>query len=195
MLYYGKMPILKEVELRFYISKKEISKILKIFNEYDAVEVYEEDSYFCLSKYICKEYNTSKKTPYILRLRKSNKGYFFTFKRFTKNKTGWIEEECKIDNIKSIKKILQNIGYKMFLSIKKKRRFFSYDNILINLDYIEKLGCFLEFEIHSNDISIAKKKMMNIAKNIFNINIKNKIEIGYVQLMEKYLQGDKLNDN
>jgi adenylate cyclase class 2 len=181
----GERYLLKEVELRFRIGENEKENISQIFDNYKSEKIFEEDFYFCLKEYIVKGKNSSEISPCLLRLRKSTKGCFLAFKSFTKNKKSWIEEECKIDNIESVAKILHYMNYEKFLFIKKERRFFKDENVFFNLDHVEKLGLFLELEILSKNVNMAKERLLNIAEKMFKINPRDRIDFGYVQLMEK----------
>jgi len=164
----------KEVELRFKLDENQITKVKKSLNELGEFlgEFNQIDEYFYDKKL------GRTKDGYILRVRKSQKGVFLTYKKLFED--SWIEEETEIKDKEAIKKIIQVIGLVPLVTINKTRLQFRVGDFEVNLDKVKNLGSFVEIELVSKDISLAKKKILELANKL---GLKNEIHKGYVPLM------------
>ncbi len=118
------------------------------------------------------------KSDEALRLRQiqtksGNKKNEITYKGPKQGKNMKIREEITIEasNSNKARRILQNLGFQAFATIKKKRKNWAQNNFIISFDIVEDLGSFLEIEIttpsvHSEDIAKKKEKIINLAKEI-----------------------------
>ncbi len=174
----------KEIEIRIRIDEKIKKTILK-FVEVKKIQLqssHQVDQYFCEKVYI--DNQNTKDTPYVIRVRTSNKGHTLVYKSFVSNKTSWTEEETKIDDPNSMINILNHLGYFEYLNIEKYRETGKYQNIEFNIDKIINLGTFLELEIIMEDIDVGKSILYDFSRQ-FGIKDTEIVDKGYVQLMEE----------
>ncbi len=93
----------------------------------------------------------------VLKITEDNKGNFLVNLKLKNGKFEIIKYE-KIDNIEKLKKELINkFGIKCVL--KKKRRFFNFENYIININLIENIGEFLVVEGKNLTPEIITKKL------------------------------------
>lgn len=84
-----------------------------------------------------------------------------------------IREEITIetsDNSKSIK-FLENLGFQLVATVRKKRTNWFADQFIISIDEVEDLGSFLEIEIitltdNSEEICESKERIISLVKTI-----------------------------
>jgi len=98
----------------------------------------------------CRDFS---KTDEALRLRKVGEKTFLTYKgakieKLTKTRE---EYEVEVDNFNNAKKILEKLGFKEVVKVKKKRRYFRLKEYLVYLDEVQKLGSFVEIEKKANE--------------------------------------------
>ncbi|MFX0206550.1 MAG: class IV adenylate cyclase [Candidatus Hodarchaeota archaeon] len=115
-------------------------------------------------------------TDEALRLRENQYGNItkteMTYKGPKKGRNMKIRDEITIEvsDYEKSKRILKNIGFKPFATIKKQRRNWNYQNITISLDKVEHLGSYLEIEISSpedfKEIENIKDQIIRLAKEI-----------------------------
>ena len=179
--------LLREIEIRGRLLTQQYEDTLSRLHSLSSAETksFQHDTYFCERKYV--ETNTTKNCPYVLRIRKSEKKSTLAYKSFVDNGSSWIEEETEISDIDSMEKILVYIGQEKYLDIKKHRVSFKYEQMEINLDKIEGLGCFIELEIIHDDIEYGKIKLKNFLIDDLKCKTIEIIDKGYVQLMEEYI--------
>ncbi len=135
-------------------------------------------------KYYVKDFNDFKN---IFRIRKVNsEDLFFSYKLFVENNKV-VSRKTFIKPLKDfeVKNIVKD--YKELFSINKVRTIFILDNIIINVDKVENLGLFLEFEIPKRE-DYDKLKVL-IEK--LNLNFDDKIDLSYFDLALKNFDSSK----
>ncbi|WP_456471499.1 class IV adenylate cyclase [Methanocaldococcus sp.] len=120
-----------------------------------------------------------KETDEALRVRDSNNTYFLTYKgpkldNISKSRE---EIEVKIEDKDKMVKILEKLGFKRSLTVRKVREVYKFRDILACIDEVEGLGLFLELEKEGNLEDV--EKLLNILKKL---NLNNKI------IRESYLE-------
>jgi len=107
-----------------------------------------------------------------LRLRESNKGISLNYKKWHNengNKTVSCDEfETKIENVKALKRIFENLNFKEIIIVEKTRSTWTYKNTEIAIDKVKELGNFIEIEAKGNftNIEEAKKHLYGILKEV-----------------------------
>ncbi len=108
-------------------------------------ERYEEDLYFN------SPVRDFKQSDEALRLRKEVNGkerVKLTYKgKKIDSRTKTREEiTVRVDSFEGAKTILERLGFKPVMYVKKRRKIYEKNGISVCLDRVEKLGCFVEFE-------------------------------------------------
>ncbi len=154
---------MKDIEIEIQV-KIENSKKLKKFLEKNASfqgETHQIDEYFSPSDENFIETRPVKKW---LRLRKSNKCNFITFKNYyydEKGKSIYCDEyETEIKDTKKIKSIFQALNYNSLIVVNKKRKVWNYKDYEIVFDSVKNLGDFIEIE-YKGKKEVDPKKMNN----------------------------------
>ena len=105
----------------------------------------------------------------ILKLRQEENKTIFSLKQMTEKQGKFIEVESLVSDEEEIKQIINLIGYKEVLEIKRNRTKYFLDGLTINIDYIEDLDYFIEINKTINDEkeeSIVKSNMENLLNEI-----------------------------
>ena len=123
-----------------------------------------------------------KSGSYILRIRSENDKSIFTMKVLTGKQGIWEEYETEISNKEEMEKILDKMGYVKVISKVKTREQGQLGEFEINLDKIEGLGDFVEFQLISDNGEEAKKRILELIEKL-NLPKENIIHKGYVRLL------------
>ncbi len=92
------------------------------------------------------EWEQSKEGDIILRIRKQDNKAEFNLKQQRTSELDNIEHETKVDNPEALHQILQTLGWKPEVEVKKIRRKGKLGEYEICLDDVEKLGTYVELE-------------------------------------------------
>lgn len=162
-----------EVEEKYFVKDiKDLENIIdfqgfKLISEYDEIDEYFTD---INSLYI--------QNRTCLRIRKTNDNSFeLTFKGKSNeflNSYSKIEQniDLEISQYDDIVNLLKNLGYYSYSIVNKKRKTYTKQinsleyNIMI--DVIENIGCFVEFEILSNNLTVSLEELNNQLKMFIN---------------------------
>lgn len=102
------------------------------------------------------------------------------------------EYEIKVDDLTSIKLILDNLGFKKLLVIDSEKHFYQFNEYEIVLENVKDLGVFLEVElkkeISSEQVHVYKEKILHFIKNL-DICTSNELNSGKPEL---YLQKNNI---
>jgi len=105
-----------------------------------------------------------------LRIRKFEEGKSITLKILSSKKgiQENIEYKFHVDNANEFVNFLEYMGFKPFCSLRKSSEMYSYENIIIELANITKLGHYLELIIHGKTTFSAfnKKKLMELSSKL-----------------------------
>jgi adenylate cyclase class 2 len=166
------MEIELKIPLKAHFSLADV--ISNLLNEFgnSSEEINQIDYYF--SSPIC----DFAKSDEALRLRQilaksGKKRIEITYKGPKQGKSMKIREEITIETSDSnnTKKIMQYLGFQVFGVVKKYRRNWFVDDLVISVDEVENLGSFLEIEIttpseNSEKIRKSKEKIIRLAKTL-----------------------------
>ena len=105
----------------------------------------------------------------------------FTIKKPVKNEMDCIEHEIHIDNADELESMMEILGYRKGVTVKKTRRTTKYKEYTITLDEVEKLGSFIEVErlVDDGDSLAIQKEMFAFAKNTLGLDRDDHIMKGY----------------
>lgn len=126
-----------------------------------------------------------------LRLRTKNDNNYITYKvdHFDENDK-WLysdEYETKINDIFTIRNILEKLGLKKLLSIHNSKRIYHYKSYEIAFETVEELGYFLEVEYCTNaevDIKKIKSEIQSFI-NSLGINVSEELTMGKPEMIIK----------
>lgn len=102
----------------------------------------------------------------ILRIRKSSKGNFLTFKALTDKKGVWDEHEIQISDPEVTRQILLKTRFVENIVIVKKRIRGNIDNMEICVDDLNVIGSHIECEIISDEGDLAKERLRDFLGSI-----------------------------
>ncbi len=165
------------VEIEVKIRIKDIDDVIGKVLEHGAR--LEKDRYFETNTLYDFPSQSLYKMKQALRLRKTNKKTFLTFKGTPQRSRKFKvrdEYETEVRNDKQLKKILKSIGLVPSFHYEKYRRIFRYKNLKICLDEI-KIGNFLELEGPRGDI-VKLTRTLGFSKKEF-------INKDYVELLKE----------
>jgi len=141
------MPMNEEIEIKVgIINPNEAERVLEHKTEF-IKEKEQKDEYFVP---INNDYFDEKPTKKYLRIRHDNKKYILAYHSCHYGDDGKLlktdEYETEIENPDIMREILEKIGMKLKVTVKKHRKYYKYKNFEILLDKIEGLGWFIEVE-------------------------------------------------
>ena len=168
-----------EVKIRPFSGKEYIKRALEKINATYLYTVEEHDTYY---QHPVRDFS---RTDEALRLREIRKGNtvecVITYKGpreegvFKKRE----EVEVRVSSCVDMDYLLKKLGFKDVAVIKKKREYYKLGRCLISLDYVEKLGFFVEIECSEEEI-----------KNVIDM-----LKINYEVVEETYLEMILRNKN
>ncbi|MEM4576890.1 MAG: class IV adenylate cyclase [Candidatus Nezhaarchaeales archaeon] len=173
-----------EVEAKVPVSEREKQLILEKLRRINSMEkAYEEEDLFFIS--INDPSFGNNKT---LKLRKSNGRTKLIFKTkragdgFKENLE--IEVEVKEKDTGNLVQLLNLLGFKESLVIRKRRLSFCFDHYTINVDDVEGLGSFVEIEILTDESEVerARNEISKIL-SVLGISEKEIILKSYAEMM------------
>jgi predicted adenylyl cyclase CyaB len=97
------------------------------------------------------------------------------------------ETEFSADPPEAVRKMLENLGYRLTLSFEKRRETWTFCGCEVALDELPYLGTYVEIEGKSaSDVSAARQ-----ALGLADLPL---ISIGYVSILARYLEQHQIND-
>ncbi|MFX0125499.1 MAG: class IV adenylate cyclase [Candidatus Hodarchaeota archaeon] len=166
------MEIEVKIPLKKHFSSADV--ILNILNEFgnSSEEIKEIDYYFSSPIHNFAISDEALRLRQI-RAKSGKKTVEITYKGPKQGKSMKIREEITVETSDSnnTKKILQHLGFHVFGVVKKDRRNWFVDDLVISVDEVEDLGSFLEIEITSpsenpEKIRKNKEKIICLVKKI-----------------------------
>jgi adenylate cyclase class 2 len=125
------------------------------------------------------------------RIRSVNSKNKLEFKEISR-KGGGIELESDLDNVDLGIEFLKKLGFKEAFTIDKKRESYEYKDFHIDLDNVNRLGCFIEIEKNiksSKDKESTREECINLLKVL---SPESKIEDRkYGDLMQELINKEK----
>ncbi|MCK4636104.1 MAG: class IV adenylate cyclase [Candidatus Moranbacteria bacterium] len=170
-----------EIKLPLY-NKEELEKFLNKNVEIKAEKLRQKDTYYTPAH---KDFLDANHPYQYLRIRESEKGDFFTYKHChpeNSNKVEYFDEyETRIDDSKSLFKILKVLEYKEIIVVDKFRSIWQFGDVEIAIDEVKDYGVFIELELtsYSDNPKEAKKYLHSILEKL-NANVGEEDQDGYV---------------
>ncbi len=178
-----------EYEIKFQISNtSQLEERIKRLGAKFIAEVYQVDYYFNHPE------RDFSKTDEALRVRVEDGNVILTYKGPRKQVGVKAREEIevKVDNAESLLKILERLGFRPFIVIRKKRKIYQIDDIKILIDNVESLGSFVEIEYITSleDRELALKKIEELTSKL-GFSLENGITKTYLELLINKFKGLK----
>ena len=174
-----------EVEVKAKINSfKEIETKLEKIGAKKSKSEFQQDIYFA------SPIADFAKTDEALRIRTTNSSTFITYKGPKLNKKAKTrkEVEMSVESAKKAKDIFTEIGFKEVRTVRKNRKYFTYENFEISLDDVEGLEPYMEIEIaleDGTDYSEAQDKIFELYRKL---DITEGFETtSYMELLENNL--------
>ena len=171
-----------ETEIRIRLEETEFNKLKAFFDQKanlqknnHQVDVYYQPTY---RKFIPKDLNND--VNEWLRIGKRGNKIILNYKNWHENKY-CDEYEVEIDNFENLDKIFLALGIEQIATVDKTRITYLYlDKYEIALDYVKKLGYFIEIEIKKYDKSILEEydDLLRVSKSL-DLNLANIDKRGY----------------
>ena len=162
-----------ELEMKAKIDTYTRGRINHILRRAEFIEEkIEEDIYFSSP---IKDF---KETDEALRVRYSNNKVILTYKGPKLDKVSKSREEYEAFVSGEIEQILQKLGYKEVLKVKKKRKVYRYKEYIISIDEVEDLGEYLEVELKSDNLRDVEK-----IEGLFNLLFLDSERRSYLELL------------
>ena len=154
----------------------------KIKNKYNFIRKEKKiDDYYTLE-------NLNSYPKKSLRIRKREEVYEINFKQklsYIKGVHVKDEHEFVIRNIAPFIELIEDFGFKRWLRKEKTTELYNIGkNFNIEINYVKKLGWFLEIEYlcKKSEINYSRKKVLEVVKKL-GINKREVIEIGYTRML------------
>lgn len=162
-----------ELEMKAKIDTYTRGRVNQILRRAEFIEEkIEEDIYFS------SPITDFKETDEALRVRYSNNKVILTYKGPKLDKVSKSREEYEAFVSGEIEQILQKLGYKEVLKVKKKRKVYRYKEYIISIDEVEDLGEYLEVELKSDNLRDVEK-----IEGLFNLLFLDSERRSYLELL------------
>ena len=155
-----------EVEIKAYLD--DITSVETRLQQLDAIfqkTIHQSDTYF---QHPIRNFA---QTDEALRIRISDNQSYLTYKgpKLDSSSKTREELELKIHEPDKTSEILKKLGFSTVLIVKKTRKIYSMDDIIISLDDVDDLGYFIEFELEVTDKEIipsARDRLISLLNKL-----------------------------
>ena len=162
-----------ELEMKAKIDKYTRGRIDQILREAKFIEEkVEEDIYFS------SPIRDFRETDEALRIRYSGENSILTYKGPKLDKISKSREEFEAFVSGEIEEILQKLGYKKILNVRKKRKVYLYKDYTVSIDDVEDLGGYIEIELKSENLQDIKR-----IENLFEVLFLESERRSYLELL------------
>jgi len=162
-----------ELEMKAKIDKYTRGRIDQILREAKFIEEkVEEDIYFS------SPIRDFRDTDEALRIRYSGENSILTYKGPKLDKISKSREEFEAFVSGEIEEILQKLGYKKILNVRKKRKVYLYKDYTVSIDDVEDLGEYIEIELKSENLQDIKR-----IENLFEVLFLESERRSYLELL------------
>ncbi|MDY1591004.1 MAG: class IV adenylate cyclase [Methanofastidiosum sp.] len=162
-----------ELEMKAKIDKYTRGRIDRILREAKFIEEkVEEDIYFS------SPIRDFRETDEALRIRYSGENSILTYKGPKLDKISKSREEFEAFVSGEIEEILQKLGYKKILNVRKKRKVYLYKDYTVSIDDVEDLGGYIEIELKSENLQDIKR-----IENLFEVLFLESERRSYLELL------------
>lgn len=127
-----------------------------------------------------------KETDEALRVRYSEGNAILTYKGPKIDKISKSREEIEVFVSGDIESLLQKLGFKKFMNIKKNRKLYQYKEFTLSLDNVEGLGEYIEVELKSENKDDIEK-----IENLFDVLFLDSERRSYLELL--LIEKNKIN--
>ncbi len=147
-----------EVEVKFRVDFRGMRRRIEGIGASFLREEIQEDIYFSVP------------LPELLRVRRiSNLGKaFLTHKHIADpgRNEEFDELEVEVSDFDTTVEILRRLGYKEDVVVRKRRLVYRLGDVTFELSEVEGLGGFLDIEVISNDVEVAKRRIWEVAEKL-----------------------------
>lgn len=138
-----------EIELKFPLENSvEVIEFLNKHAKSDKKDISQKDTYYNAPH---RDFVSVKYPFEWLRIRETQKGFSLDYKHFHPENvkvTDYCDEfETKVENVESLKKIMQNLNFKELICVDKNRSTWIFKDVEIAIDDVKELGNFIELEL------------------------------------------------
>jgi adenylate cyclase class 2 len=123
-------------------------------------EVLQEDVYFA---HPCRDFGTSDEA---LRIRRSGEEWRLTYKGPKLDRETKTREELEIVVDPVVRTILEKLGFEEVMSIHKRRKILTLEEIEVSLDRVEGLGDFVELEYKGESVENGKRSVFQAMERL-----------------------------
>jgi adenylate cyclase, class 2 len=120
-----------------------------------------------------------------LRIRIKEEGARLTYKgpKLDQTTKSRLERTVKIDDPQQMEQILSALGFVRSAEVRKKRAKYSHEGVVLALDEVEGLGCFVEVEAEGEgDYEEQRRKVLSVLSNL---GLNESIRSSYIELLEE----------
>ncbi|MBU3934704.1 class IV adenylate cyclase [Patescibacteria group bacterium] len=175
---------MKEIELLFKIDEEIVKKVRSKLKDLKVNKSREVDVYFYPPD---KDFLISENGRENLRVRQSGSKKELTYKKVIYNKGTYshsIEKNVDVSNIEDLMDILEDVGFRKYITIDKEREIFKDKNFITTIDNVKNLGLFIEIEWAGNDGD--EKEIQKLCfKKAQEFGLKTIQDKGYLRLLEE----------
>lgn len=168
--------------------KARIRSFEEIIEKLDEIGAYESRSETQKDIYFQSPIVDFAKTDEALRIRTTDNNTCITYKgpKISKTAKTRKEIETNIENPGEVKEIFEEIGFKESMTVKKYRRYYTYEDFEISLDDVEGLPPYMEIEISLEDGSDYSEAQNSIFELFEKLGITDGFErTSYLELLEQ----------
>ncbi len=171
-----------EVEIKLKADHNSVRKQLEKLDAQFIKKEINDDIYF---QHPTRDFITEDRT---LRIRSTENETILTYKGPKINSESKSRKEINIviDNLDNIMDMLDELGFTKSGTVFKQREYWSFDNIVITLDKIKKIGEYVEFESeidNTSDLDVEVKKLKTLIRDL-NLDPDKQILDSYQWLIE-----------
>ena len=126
-----------------------------------------------------------KESDEALRIRIKEEGARLTYKgpKLDQTTKSRLERTVKIDDPQQMEQILSSLGFVLSAQVRKQRRKYSYEGVVLALDDVEGLGRFMEVEAEGEgDYEEQRHKVLSILSRL---GLHESIRSSYLELLEE----------
>ncbi len=167
-----------EVEIKVPLTEEEFERIREILRSRGVFveRKFESDVYF---NHPCRDF---RKTDEALRVRYDGNSLKMTYKGPKVDSDTKAREEIEVQLYEDVGKILEKLGFRTAGKVEKAREIYHFEDVTVYLDDVHNLGKFLEIEMHSDNVMVAKERIFEVL-NLIGLNKDRTTRKSYLELL------------